>query len=285
MARIRSIKPEMWADEKLAKLSRDARLLFVALIGNADDTGRMRGNPLFVRSQCFPYDADLDIDKLLALLADGGFITRYEADGQSFLVVNNFCKHQKIDHPTASSIPAPNGSRAIAKRSRKPREASPKPRENIAPDRDQGKDWIWKGSGSGEDQDQGSSQGVAIATATAPVETQAPTSAVWDSYSAAYEKRYGERPTRNKKVNGQLAHFVTRIPRDEAPDVAAFYVSHSGQLYVRAMHCVDLLLRDAEGLRTQWATGRQITGTSARQQDRTAANLEAIRPLLRGDGS
>lgn len=126
------------------------------------------------------------------------------------------------------------------------------------------------------------SQGVAFATAAAPRETQSPTSAVWDAYSDAYQKRYGEAPSRNKKINGQLANLITRIPRDEAPGVAAFYVTHSGQLYVRSMHCVDLLLRDIEALRTQWVTGRKITDTRARQEDRTAANAEGWAALLKG---
>lgn len=84
---------------------------------------------------------------------------------------------------------------------------------------------------------------------------EAPSSDVWQAYSAAYQARYGVEPMRNATVSGQLAQFVGRIPADEAPRVAAFFVGHSGGLYVAAMHPVNLLLRDAEKLRTQWATG------------------------------
>jgi hypothetical protein len=84
----------------------------------------------------------------------------------------------------------------------------------------------------------------------------APTAATWDAYSAAYLERYGVEPVRNAHVNGQLAQFVTRVPGAEAPLIAAFYVKHENGLYRNAQHPVNLLLRDAESLRTQWATGQ-----------------------------
>ena len=50
--------------------------------------------------------------------------------------------------------------------------------------------------------------------------------------------------------------------------MAGFYVRHNGALYGRAGHPVELLLRDAEKLRTEWATGRMVTDTEARETDR-----------------
>lgn len=85
----------------------------------------------------------------------------------------------------------------------------------------------------------------------------APTAAVWSAYSDAYERRYGVEPVRNSKVNGQLSSLVGRLG-DEAPDVAAFYVGHERRFYADSGHAVDLLLRDAEKLRTEWATGRTV---------------------------
>lgn len=102
----------------------------------------------------------------------------------------------------------------------------------------------------------------------------------WDSYSTAYQARYGAEPVRNSRVNGQLAQFVGRIPAEEAPLVAAFYVGHQNGLYVSAMHPVNLLLRDAEKLRTEWATKRQITRAEANQADRTQTNANAFGAML-----
>ena len=100
--------------------------------------------------------------------------------------------------------------------------------------------------------------------------TVAVSSETWDAYAAAYRRRYGADPVRNATVNGQLANFVKRIGQDEAPHVAAFYVGHCGRVYVQAMHPLNLLVRDAEKLRTEWATGRIQTETKARNTDRMA---------------
>lgn len=98
-----------------------------------------------------------------------------------------------------------------------------------------------------------------------------PTATTWAAYSQAYERRYGQPPVRNAQVNGQLANLVSKLGQ-EAPGVAEFYVGHQGALYVRSMHDVALLLRDATGLRTQWATGRRVMSRDAGEADRIAAD-------------
>lgn len=97
------------------------------------------------------------------------------------------------------------------------------------------------------------------------------TARVWDSYSAAYKRRYGAEPVRNAKVNGQLSQLVKRLGSDEAPGVAAWYVASNNRFYVQKRHTVDCLLSDAEGLRTEWATNRRVTETGAREADRLQA--------------
>lgn len=83
----------------------------------------------------------------------------------------------------------------------------------------------------------------------------APSAALWDAYAEAFEARYGAQPVRNATVNGVLSQVVARIG-GEAPDVARFFLKSENALYVRATHPVQLLLRDCEGLRTQWVTGK-----------------------------
>lgn len=99
-------------------------------------------------------------------------------------------------------------------------------------------------------------------------------SQTWEAYCAAFVKRYGVAPVRNAKVNRNVVDFVKRLG-GSAPAVAEFYVSHSGGYYVRCSHEFGPLLRDAEGLHTQWSTGRRMTNTTARQVDQTAANAVA----------
>lgn len=103
---------------------------------------------------------------------------------------------------------------------------------------------------------------------------------VWQSYADAYQNRYGVPPVRNKTINSHLKAFAERLGVTEAPMVAAFYLTHNRGLYVSSKHTTALLLRDAEGLRTEWATGTRITDTRARQEDRGANTLDIANELI-----
>lgn len=98
---------------------------------------------------------------------------------------------------------------------------------------------------------------------------------MWESYSREYHTRYGVTPVRNAKVNSQINQIVDRLGPDDAPQVAAFFVHHNASWYVSKGHAIGLLLADAEKLRTEWATGRKVTGVQARQVEKTQANLDS----------
>lgn len=102
----------------------------------------------------------------------------------------------------------------------------------------------------------------------------------WEGYATAYTGRYGVEPLRNKGVNSKLARFAEKLPESEVRDVAAFYVGHQNALYVNSGHTIDLLLRDAEKIRTEWFTGYTVTRTQALQADKTQTNANSFAPLL-----
>lgn len=126
MARIRSIKPEFPHSETTGKLSREARLLFLQLWTIVDDEGRTRAASRMLASLLYPYDDDAKdlIDGWLDELEERDCIRRYVVDGSTYLEVINWLKHQKIDHPTKSRLPAYSDDLA------KPREDS----RSLAPD-------------------------------------------------------------------------------------------------------------------------------------------------------
>ena len=93
------------------------------------------------------------------------------------------------------------------------------------------------------------------------------TAQTWDAYSQAYAHRYGEGPVRNAK--GVLSRLVDRLGSEEAPLVAAFYLTHNNPWYVKQRHPTDSLLKDCEGLRTQWATGVKATTGEAKNVERS----------------
>src|SRR6185437_193627 len=107
----RSIKPEFFEDEKLAtSCSIIARHLFTGLWVYADDEGRMRASPAFLKSHVLPYDETIsvkEVGSLLEQLVAGKFVVLYEVNGERFLWIRNFKKHQKIDKPSPSRLPPP----------------------------------------------------------------------------------------------------------------------------------------------------------------------------------
>lgn len=103
---------------------------------------------------------------------------------------------------------------------------------------------------------------------------------VWKAYSGAYFSRYGAEPVRNQKINRNVVDFCKRIAMHEAPHIAAWYVSHSDSYYVRQMHSFGMLLRDAEKIRTEWATGHTMTQTKAKQVDRAGNTLSIVNEIM-----
>jgi len=116
-----------------------------------------------------------------------------------------------------------------------------------------------------------------------PAKPEPLTAATWKAYSEAYEARYRVPPVRNAAVNGQIAQLVKQLGAEEAPQVAAYYLTHNDAFYQAKHHDVGLLVKDCRSLRTQWARGQQMTVTQARRIEQTTANpaLEILQDRAR----
>lgn len=110
MARIRTIKPEFWEDEKLAKLPVHARLLFIGTWNFADDNGALLANPVLMKSHIFPYE-DIGISTIsewIDMLVENGMLIRTIYNGKDYLVIRKFLIHQKINRKSIRiNIPLP----------------------------------------------------------------------------------------------------------------------------------------------------------------------------------
>ena len=110
MARIRTIKPEFWEDEKLAKLQVQARLLFIGTWNFADDNGVLLANPVLMKSHIFPYE-DIGISTIsewIDMLVENGMLIRTTYNGKDYLVIRKFLIHQKINRKSIRiNIPLP----------------------------------------------------------------------------------------------------------------------------------------------------------------------------------
>lgn len=108
MARSRNIKPGFFTNDELVELPFEVRLLFIGLWTMADRDGRLSDRPKKIRMEIFPAD-NVDCDAALEMLSQSGFITRYMANGERFIQVQNWHKHQSPHLKEAqSTIPAPD---------------------------------------------------------------------------------------------------------------------------------------------------------------------------------
>jgi hypothetical protein len=108
MARIRTIKPEFWTNERVMECSMAARLLFVGMWNFADDLGRLPLSAKTIKAQIFPSD-EITSDTILGMvdeLSQNGLILRYEVDGRQYLQITGW-QHQRIDKPQPGKCPAP----------------------------------------------------------------------------------------------------------------------------------------------------------------------------------
>jgi hypothetical protein len=114
MPRIRSIHPDFFRDDDLAKLPPMARLLYAGLWVYADRDGRIEYNPTRLKADIFPYDLEYDFISGITLLAQkkpsngSPFIIFYPCNDHWYVQISTWGKWQ---HPHAterkSSIPAP----------------------------------------------------------------------------------------------------------------------------------------------------------------------------------
>ena len=108
MPRIRTIKPEFWADEKLSLLDPLTRLVFLGLISMADDAGRLVDNVKLLDGMLFP-STDDTCRESLETLARIGRISRYRSgSGQELIQVVTWSTHQRVDHPSPYVLPGPD---------------------------------------------------------------------------------------------------------------------------------------------------------------------------------
>lgn len=100
MARIRTIKPEFWQDEKLAPCDPVTRLVFLGLISMADDLGRVLDNVKIIDAFIFPESSDTSRESL-ATLSRLARVTRGKTvSGQRVIQIVNWDRHQKVDRPS-----------------------------------------------------------------------------------------------------------------------------------------------------------------------------------------
>lgn len=108
MARIRTIKPEFWTNEKVMECKPLTRLLFIGMWNFADDYGRMPFAPMSIKARVFPNDpfTAADIRDMLSELCSSDLLMIYSAGDKEYIEITGW-EHQKIDKRQVSKLPGP----------------------------------------------------------------------------------------------------------------------------------------------------------------------------------
>lgn len=107
----RMVEQTVWTNPNFAARSMVERLLWIGLITNADDQGRLVGHPGIVKAAVFPVDqiTPAKINAGLAVYAEIGWLIRYEVKGVQYAQIVHWWEHQQMRWAAPSLYPAPEG--------------------------------------------------------------------------------------------------------------------------------------------------------------------------------
>lgn len=290
MARARNIKPALFKNEILGVADPIYTLLFSGLWLLADREGRLEDRPLRIKAELFPYREGLDMPAMLGWLHDSGFIYRYSFGENRYIEIANFTKHQNPHkNEVASEIPSvSDGCIDTDKIGTSTEEIKTAPADSLSLD-------LLIPDSLSLDSLNTDSKALRLVSTPAPVKAKRTpkakdpeaeaakeaNAATWKAYADSYYNRYGAEPVRNAKANKMISDLVKRIGAHEAPQVAFYYVTINDSFYLRTLHDLGNLLAKCESIRTQWATGNQMTSVTARQIENTQSNISAAEEAKR----
>jgi hypothetical protein len=106
------IDTSLFQNEKFTRMPLGARMLQIGIITHADDQGRAKANPSFLRMQIFPDDEDVtnaDVQKWLGLMVKNGTVMLYTVDEKQYVQLLNWWKYQSLQYAAPSQFPRPDG--------------------------------------------------------------------------------------------------------------------------------------------------------------------------------
>ncbi len=245
MPRIRTIKPELLEDEKVAALSHLEWRLFVSCLLLADDYGNFRAAPARIHGSALWAHPREDLAKALEALATTTLVIFYVVEGQSYAHIAGWEKHQKVDHPGKPLCPA------LTAVSRDTRETLAKIPETLAPDRDRDRD---------QDREREPARPPAIPGATE--QRTGPRSKIWSAhdwfttYAIAWRDRYSTWPGGDSKSSGRLGDVLEDLTEVEraaaqtrAPEMLREFLANTDQRVVDRRHSWSFFVTEWSGLR------------------------------------
>lgn len=112
MARQRFIWPDLWTDPELGRLDPVELLFFIGCFSNADDEGRLLGEPAYLRATVFPYQ-DMTLKRIKdvrdSTVRACNNLVLYVVEETDYLAFLRWSRYQHPKYAKPSKLPAPNG--------------------------------------------------------------------------------------------------------------------------------------------------------------------------------
>jgi len=111
MAKARMLHKTISLSEQVNNLSLPAQLLFTWLIPHADDEGRLKGNPKYIKALVVPYHHEWTLEEIESFLQEikqQGLIYSWDADGKQYIEFPTWKRYQYIakDRFHGSELPS-----------------------------------------------------------------------------------------------------------------------------------------------------------------------------------
>lgn len=103
MPRNRMLKPEFWNDEKLGSDTEGVQLTYAGTWTFSDDYGVVKGNPIWLKNQIFPYKQALRLEvftKWLEALEGHDALIPFTLRGEKYYFIRTFRLHQNVEKPS-----------------------------------------------------------------------------------------------------------------------------------------------------------------------------------------
>ncbi len=123
MARIRSIHPGLFTDERYMSLSLAAKAIWAGIWTEADDHGVFEWKPVTLKAKLLPAD-NVDMAELMAETLKHGLTIQFTHEGKQYGVIRGFMKWQRPRQPSYR-FPFPKVAELFASNSGSPDAALP----------------------------------------------------------------------------------------------------------------------------------------------------------------
>ena len=103
---------------------------------------------------------------------------------------------------------------------------------------------------------------------------------VWQAYSEAYAKRYGQEPLRNAKVNSICSQIAKEVGIEVGKAIMHFYLQQNVAWYVQKAHAIQFALADLQALRTNMLNNQAMSSRQAQLVDKQQSQKNALENYL-----